>query len=78
MDEPRTNTPATITGGEVICAPPGRDTAIPGMAATDPVPPKPGQALPLTASRANNRRSLVAMKMRSAQGAAGGTVGFRQ
>ena len=69
IEEPTTTTPRATTGGEVICISPRRCSVTPAPTSTRPVLPKPAQSLPVAASSANSRRSLVFMKMRSAQGA---------
>jgi hypothetical protein len=66
--EPTTTTSPTTAGGDVTWYSPRHNgSPAAGASATLPASPKSGQARPVSASRANRRASLVAVKMRRAQ-----------
>ena len=66
--EPTITTSPTTTGADEIWNSPGQ-TSAPGSISTCPFFPKPTQARPVRASRAISRASVVALRMRHAQGA---------
>ena len=69
IEEPTTMTPRLTTGGEVIWNSPGQSSDIPISGLTSPWSPKSAQGMPVLASSAMTRTSLVPMKIRLRQAA---------
>ena len=62
-------TPRLTTGADVIWNSPGHSSGMPISSLTSPLAPKSAQGMPVLASSAMTRTSLVPMKIRARQAA---------
>jgi hypothetical protein len=78
IEEPTTTTPRPTAGGEVIWNSPGQSSRMPIASLISPPLPKSAQGIPVFASSAIRRTSLVPMKIRDRQAAFAGALSSTQ